>query len=353
MSPQLNVVTARHRRSVSGPVPDAPPRASAPGRLVGAIVVSRSTFSRVALAARHTRAERLRGRRRWVARRPVRPAREARHRARRATVPHAESLSDYMEKVRHLSARPVRSGTSASRSRVCDPRLSGGAAARKRVLPTAENHLRVAQEYRRLGMLDTAYARLNRAVQQDPQLAEAHERWRGSGATGDSRIRVSGPPIAPSTTTRDRRAPENTLGTILDALGQTRRRATRLRAGVSLDPTAAWAFNNLCYLELRSAVCREARARCEAALRLEPDADRGAQQPGADVCGQRRPRPARARNFWPPAIAATAALQPGHRPHRRSRLRRGGRRVRGRPSRREPTFTAAKARAHEAADPGR
>ena len=52
--------------------------------------------------------------------------------------------------------------------------------------PTAESHLQVAQEYRRLNVLDApAYGRLNRALAKEPHLAEAHETlarvWRDWG----------------------------------------------------------------------------------------------------------------------------------------------------------------------------
>jgi tetratricopeptide (TPR) repeat protein len=180
-----------------------------------------------------------------------------------------ESLSDYMEKVRHLSARPARSGTFGTTVESLDPRLRAALLA-EAILPTAASHLQVAQEYRRLGLLDNAYARLNRAVEKDPQLAEAHEQlariWRDWGLPGQGlgsayRAVYNDPRSASA---------RNTLGTILDALGRpddARRAYTR---AISLDPTAAWAFNNLCYSEFRSGHLREARAGCEQALRLEP-----------------------------------------------------------------------------------
>lgn len=180
-----------------------------------------------------------------------------------------ESLSDYMQKIRHLSARPARQGTFGTTVESLDPRLAA-AILGETILPTAESHLRVAQEYRRLGLLDSAYARLNRAIRSNPRLAEAHEEmariWRDWGLPGQAlgaayRAVYSEPRSASA---------RNTLGTIFDALGRSDDARREYERAVALDPTAWWAFNNLCYSQFRAGHFADARARCEEALRLEP-----------------------------------------------------------------------------------
>jgi Flp pilus assembly protein TadD len=180
-----------------------------------------------------------------------------------------ESLSDYMEKIRHLSSRPVRRDQFGPTIETQDPRLAAALLA-ETILPTAESHVGVAREYRRLGLLDMAYARLNRAIQRDGRFAEAHEElariWRDWGlpaqALGSAYRAVY---IAPRSASA-----RNTLGTIFDALGKREDARRSYEEAVRLDPTASWALNNLCYSEFRSGHFREARARCEEAVRLAP-----------------------------------------------------------------------------------
>jgi len=181
----------------------------------------------------------------------------------------SESLSDYMTKMRHLSARPARQGTFGPSIESSDRRLAA-AVLFETLQPTAESHRQVAQEYRRLGLLDAAYARLNRAVQKEPRNAEVQEDlarvWRDWGLPGQGlgaayRAVYHNPGSASA---------RNTLGTILDALGRSEEARRAYEHAVSLDPTAAWAFNNLCYSEFRVGHLREARARCDEAVRLEP-----------------------------------------------------------------------------------
>jgi tetratricopeptide (TPR) repeat protein len=62
----------------------------------------------------------------------------------------------------------------------------------------------------------------------------------------------------------------NTLGTVFAALGELGRARDAYQRAFSLDPGAAWALNNMCDAELRLGRLDEARARCEAALRIAP-----------------------------------------------------------------------------------
>jgi tetratricopeptide (TPR) repeat protein len=180
-----------------------------------------------------------------------------------------ESLSDYMEKIRHLSARPARQGTFGATVENTDPRLAAAILATN-ILPTAENQLRIAREYRRLGLLDSAYARVNRAIQLDARSSEAHEEmariWRDwrlpDLALGSAYRAVYNDPLSASA--------RNTLGTILDALGRTEDARRAYERATTIDARAAWAFNNLCYSDFRSGRLKEARAQCHEALRLDP-----------------------------------------------------------------------------------
>jgi protein O-GlcNAc transferase len=178
-------------------------------------------------------------------------------------------LQDHMKMIRHLSARPLMKESTGAKAESADPRLKAALAA-DAASPTAENHLRVAHEYLRLGILDTAYTFANRAVLQKPRLAGAHELlariWRDWGLPGvgigpASRAIYFDPASA---------AAENTLGTLLDALGQPAEARWAFRRAVAVDPGAAYALNNLCFVELRLGRVAEARAHCEAAIHADP-----------------------------------------------------------------------------------
>jgi tetratricopeptide (TPR) repeat protein len=183
----------------------------------------------------------------------------------------SDSLQDHIRKVRHVSAaaKPRRSAFGAT-VEGSDRRLAAALLV-EAVLPTAENHLRVAEEYRRLGVFDSAHARLNRAVQQEPHMAEAHEGlariWRDWGLPGQA----LGAAYRAAYYDRRSASAQNTLGTILDALGRFGEARHAYQRALSLDPTAAWALNNLCYVEFQLGRLNEARSQCEAALRLAPN----------------------------------------------------------------------------------
>ena len=182
----------------------------------------------------------------------------------------ADSLQEQMAKVRHLSAAArTRHSTFGATIEGSDRRLAA-ALLMEAVLPTAESHLQVAEEYRRLGILDAAHARLNRALQRNPQLAAAHESmarvWRDWGlpdlGLGAAYRATHYAPASASA--------HNTLGTILDAIGQRDAARRAYELAVMLEPSAVWALSNLCYLEFSAGRLAQARGQCEAALRVEP-----------------------------------------------------------------------------------
>ncbi len=182
-----------------------------------------------------------------------------------------DSLQDHNKGARQPSAKPQpRQSTFGATIEGSDRRLTAALLV-EAVLPTAASHLRVAEEYRRLGVLDAAYARLNRAVQKEPRLAEAHEGlariWRDWGLPD----RGLGAAYRAAYYDPRSASAQNTLGTILDALGRFGEARQAYERALSLAPTAAWPLNNLCYVEFRLGRLDEARSRCEAALRLAPN----------------------------------------------------------------------------------
>jgi tetratricopeptide (TPR) repeat protein len=137
--------------------------------------------------------------------------------------------------------------------------------------PTVESHLAAATEYRRLGVLDKAYDHLTAAIglaPHDGALFDARARvWRDWGlpqfALGDAARAVYFAPSSP--------ASENTLGTVLVALGNLDEAAASFRAALALDPHAAYAMNNLCYVSFLKGDLTGATGQCRDAAALDPD----------------------------------------------------------------------------------
>jgi tetratricopeptide (TPR) repeat protein len=139
------------------------------------------------------------------------------------------------------------------------------------MLPSAAAHVRVATEYKRLGVLDAAFAAFTRALHEQPSLSVAHEGlarvWRDWG------MPEQGLGAAYRATFHDRRSAsaQNTLGTVLGTLGYTELARKAFERALALDPNASWALNNLCYVDYQLGRLELARAECEAALKLKPD----------------------------------------------------------------------------------
>lgn len=133
--------------------------------------------------------------------------------------------------------------------------------------PTPETETAVAEAYLRLGILDKAAEHFYAATRLDPASADAWEGlarvWRDAGflehGLGCAYRAVSSAPDSPSA--------QNTLGTILQALGEGSAARYRFTRAVELDAGAAYAMNNLCYSWLREGMqaavvpeCRRATA---------------------------------------------------------------------------------------------
>lgn len=180
------------------------------------------------------------------------------------------SLQEHMKMIRHLSVRPILKTSAGVNAESADPQLAEALAV-EISSPTAENRLRVAHDYVRLGILDTAYTYANRAMLQKPRLGEAHELmariWRDwgmpkLGIASATRATYFNPSSASA---------YNTLGTLLDALGQPQEARRAFATAAALEPSAAWALNNLCFVELRMGRLADARSHCRAALVADPD----------------------------------------------------------------------------------
>jgi tetratricopeptide (TPR) repeat protein len=180
------------------------------------------------------------------------------------------SVESFVRRVRTLTAEAKLPSTSTVATvEAWDPRLSS-ALLKLAISPTADLHRRVALEYRRLGILDQAYAHLDEAIRLDPQDAAAFDGrariWRDWGfpnqGLADANRAVQ---LAPESA-----AAANTLGTLWQALGDGREARHWYERALMLEPTAAFAMNNLCYASITG---KQATAvdTCRRAVAMAPD----------------------------------------------------------------------------------
>ena len=181
------------------------------------------------------------------------------------------SLGEYIEKIRHLStsARPVPKTVSVPTLESRDRALAA-ALTHLRVEPSAEAYVEVGELYRSHGVLDSAHKHFNAAIKLDPRSAAAYEglarTWR------DWRL----PELALSDVSRARfYAPasasvQNTLGTILQALGRPKDARQAYERAVALESHASYAMSNLCYLSFLEGQMERAIDECQRAVALEP-----------------------------------------------------------------------------------
>ncbi len=128
-----------------------------------------------------------------------------------------------------------------------DPMLSS-ALLRLAALETPEHHRAVADEYRRLHILDAAFDHLSAATRLDPRDAAAYDArariWRDWGfpqlGMADSARAVF---YAPQSA-----AAHNTRGTLLAAAGFTAEARVEFARALAIDPNATFARTNLCRL---------------------------------------------------------------------------------------------------------
>lgn len=155
-------------------------------------------------------------------------------------------------------AEAVAGATPPARAKVADAesthrRLRDALAALKSG-ESAAARLLVAREYHRLQVFDAAITHFDASLALEPRNAEAYDGrarvWRDSGLLGralsDANRAVYYAPRSP--------AARNTLGTILEALGQFVEARRAYERALQLEPTAAYADANL-----RALAAREAR----------------------------------------------------------------------------------------------
>jgi tetratricopeptide (TPR) repeat protein len=138
------------------------------------------------------------------------------------------------------------------------------------VAPTPEAHLAVAERYRVLGILDMAYDHYLRASQIDRTDASAYEglarTWRDWGfphlGMADASRAVYYAPASASA--------HNTWGTVLVAVGHDDEARREFERAIQLDPGAAYAWNNLCYLSFLAGDAAQAVIECNEALSADP-----------------------------------------------------------------------------------
>jgi tetratricopeptide (TPR) repeat protein len=137
--------------------------------------------------------------------------------------------------------------------------------------PTVETHLRVAEEYRRLQILDASAQHVEMALKMSPHSADANEAnarvWRDSGFPE----RGLGAAYRATFYAPQSASAQNTYGTILAALGFSEEARRAYERALALDPTAAWVQNNLCNLERQLGRLQAAQDRCRAAIALNPN----------------------------------------------------------------------------------
>jgi tetratricopeptide (TPR) repeat protein len=168
------------------------------------------------------------------------------------------------------AAKAAGSGTLATTLESTDPRLQT-ALLKLAVSPTADAQRHVALEYRRLGVLDTAYEHFAAAVKLEPNDALSHDAlariWRDwgvpqRGLANALRAVAADPKSA---------AAANTLGTLYQALGSFDEAKRWYSRAAALDSKAWYAVNNLCYAQI---LTREAYAilTCKRAVEHAPGA---------------------------------------------------------------------------------
>lgn len=136
--------------------------------------------------------------------------------------------------------------------------------------PTSESYRRVAVEYRRLQVFDRAHEFFTEAVKIDPKNAAAFDglarTWRDWGLP---RLGLSHAYMAVYLAP-DWAAAQNTLGTLLYVLGNGTEARRRFERAITIDPHAAYALNNLCYLSFTEGDETRAIGECTEALIRAP-----------------------------------------------------------------------------------
>ena len=183
--------------------------------------------------------------------------------------PPGQALHEFMQKVRTLQSKAVTKSSLLPTLETQNPQLAKALLALA-MNESATQHRAVAVAYRNAGITDYAFRHYQRAVSLDPCDAAAYDGlarlWRDWGrpdlALGDAyrALYCNG----------ESSEIYNTMGTIMAALGQRVNAQSAFRRAVELKPDAAFALNNLCYLELAAGHADEAERLCTAAVAADP-----------------------------------------------------------------------------------
>ena len=150
-----------------------------------------------------------------------------------------------------------------------DPALAASLSA-LRTSPSVAAHRRVAAEYWRLKVFDRAERHLTLALSlapRDAMLIEERARlWRDAGvldrALSDAHTAAYRAPSSAQA--------QNTLGTVLFALGRVTEARDRFARAAALAPVSAYVQNNLCYANYVTREFEAALAACDVALSVSP-----------------------------------------------------------------------------------
>jgi Flp pilus assembly protein TadD len=182
--------------------------------------------------------------------------------------PKADGLGEYTRRLRTLQAN---ARTNLTLGATLESRNAGIASAilRLRMDPSARSHHLLADAYLKAGVTDYAYKHWRMALQLDECDSRAWEGlarlWRDWGS----------PALALSDAHRaiyckaHSSSAYNTLGTILEALGQRQQARRAFEFALQLDAHAGFALNNLCYLALQDGDGPGAQDTCTRALVID------------------------------------------------------------------------------------
>jgi Tfp pilus assembly protein PilF len=180
------------------------------------------------------------------------------------------TLSEYVRKLRALQSKAVSKNSFLPTIESSNPEL-----ARALLLLTMhespENHRLAAVAYRKAGVLDFAYRHFQRAVVLDPCDAVSYDGMARLWRDWDMSELALGDVHRALSCSKKSAEIYNTLGTILESLGQSAAAERAYRTAVALNPRATFALNNLCYVEMTQGDGPAAARFCEAALAVDPN----------------------------------------------------------------------------------
>ena len=184
--------------------------------------------------------------------------------------PPQESLASFIEKTREVQARaPAQPSRALGTTLESIDAELGSALVDAQLTPSAAAMRRVAASYARHGIFDMAHQHLMAAVKAWPRDAANYEAlarlWRDVKMShlglADAHRAVYYAP--------DWAVAHNTLGTVLQALGQRAAARVEYERAITLDASAAYALNNLCYSDILDGKYSNAISRCQQALKAD------------------------------------------------------------------------------------